>query len=187
LTDAFRTHAREMGWAPARLDGFDFATTLTVDRDRATWTAPNLLAAFVSISFAASHLRGEDNWALVTKGYDAFMAGRHEHAIELYEQALHVNPDDAATRCRIGAAHQALGRLHEARTGFRHGFEHDEEIGDAAMRSWCAIGLAETELAAGNVAAAREAARRVLALPDLGGKRHARAQTILTTIERPGT
>ena len=55
------------------------------------------------------------------------------------------------------------------------------EIGDDALRSWCFIGVAETELALKNTPAAKQAAERVLALPDFSD-RHDRAKKVLAQL-----
>jgi tetratricopeptide (TPR) repeat protein len=182
LADAFAERARAKGWG--RLDGFAFAATMQVAGNRLSWSAPSALAAYVSISFAASHLRGPDNFDIVTRGFEAYRNARYEDAVSAYREALRVNPYDVATQCRLGAAYQKLGDLERARACFRVGFEQDSEIGDHAIKSWCALGVAQTELALGDKAAARQAALRVLALPDFL-ERHAQADAVLRAADAP--
>lgn len=185
LSKAFVDRATAGTWDRGLLGDFGFDGTLRVEGNLATWSAPNALAAFLSIAVAASHLRAADNWELVSRGYDAYRNGKHEEAILAYGEALQANAHDVATRCRMAAAHQKLGQVERARVLFRFGVDHDDEIGDVAMRSWCALGLAQTELASHNLQAARDAAHRVLALPDLFG-RHEDAKKVLAETDRQG-
>ena len=113
------------------------------------WQAPDALTAFLSIAFAAHHLKAADTWELVSRGYSAYKAGDHANAIQAYQEALEQNPYDTATRCRLGGALLAAGRTTEARVHFAYGVEHEDEIGDEAIRSWCRRGLAEAEQALG--------------------------------------
>ena len=185
LPGALAQEARQAAWDMRRLGDFDMGRSLRVQGDEATWTAPNALAAYVSIASAASYLSGPNDFELRARGYEAYKSGQPEQAVALYLQALQVNPYDIATHCRLGAAYQKLGRMKEARQWFGSGVEHDEEVGDLAMKSWCALGLAQTELAAKNLPAARKAAERVLGLPDIFG-RHGEAKKVLAAAGRPG-
>jgi tetratricopeptide (TPR) repeat protein len=155
-----------------------------VDGDRVTWTASNALAAFVSIAVAASHLRGEDNFDVVSRGYAAYKDGRYEEAVTEYRRALAVNPYDMATRCRVGIVYQKMGRQEEALRWLREALADEGEIGEPVMRSACWLGVAQAELAVGHEAAARAAAERVLGLPD-AFDRHQAARNILTGLPVP--
>ncbi len=172
------TYRGVLAQAPAirqALAGLDFRPA--VDGRRLTWVTGSPLAAYVTIAFAASHLR-VNNWDKVTEGYKAYTAGRYQEALVAYRQALEQNPADMATRCRLGAAHQKLGQLALARRHFAYGVEHMEEVGGVPMKTWCALGLAQVAHATGDLSAARAAALKVLALPDFGD-RHRQAREIL--------
>jgi tetratricopeptide (TPR) repeat protein len=175
LAPAYRAALARSPEIRRALAGLDFRPAL--EGRRLSWTASSPLAAYVTIAFAAGHLR-VNNWDKVTEGYKAYTAGRYGAALAAYRQALELNPADAATRCRAGAVHQKLGQLELARGHFAHGVEHLEEIGGNPMRTWCALGLAQVALALGDRPAARVAARRVLAMPDFRG-RHGKAKEIL--------
>ncbi len=127
---------------------------------------------------AASHLRGRDNFDLVSRGFASYRRKEYAEAVAAYRKALEVNPHDVATMCRLGAALQKQGEMAQALEWFRSAATRHVEIGDEVMVSWCFLGLAQTELAAGNLAAAHTAAERVLGLSDPSG-RHAQAREIL--------
>jgi D-aminopeptidase len=182
LDDAFqqRKHEGHREDHPLVHD-FELSSTLKVEGDLASWTAPNGLAAFLSVTVAASHLQGRDNWETVTQGYEAYKAGKYEEAVTAYKRALEVNPLDAATQCRMGTAYQKLEQNTEARRCFREGADNEADIGDSALRSMCWLGLAQTELALKNPAAAKVAAEHVLALPD-AFDRHEAARKVLAEL-----
>jgi tetratricopeptide (TPR) repeat protein len=87
-----------------------------------------------------------DTWELVSRGCAAYKAEEHAQAIQACQEALEFNPYDTATRCRLGGALLAAGRAAEARAHFAYGVEHQDEIGDEVIRSWCRRGLEEAEL-----------------------------------------
>jgi D-aminopeptidase len=151
-----------------RADAFDPAT---VSGQRVVWQAEPL-TAFVSIVHAASSLRGPSGaWELVSKGYQAWERGEHDAAVVAYEEALRSNPYDVATRCRMGQALEDGGRTDEALAAFAYGFARLDEVGDDAMKRWCALGYGRLAMAGGDRSGARRAALQLLALPESGTSR----------------
>ena len=142
------------------------------------WSSKSARLAFLQIAFAASYLRGSNNWEAVDNGYRAFKEKRFSDAVQFYAKALEQNPYDVPTRCRLGAVYLDLGELKRAQEMFAYALGRQDEIGGPLMESWCWIGIAETENKLGNVEAAHHAARKVLELPDSKG-RHEKAKNLL--------
>jgi tetratricopeptide (TPR) repeat protein len=160
-----------------RVDAFD---AVEWSGRRVSWTVEDPVTAFVSIAHAATSMRGPgDTWEVVSKGYRAWDAGKHDEAVAAYEAALISNPYDVPTYCRMGQALEDGGRTDEARDAFTYGFDRLDEIGDPALRRWCSKGHGRLALAAGDLAGARRAALQLLALPE-GGTSHTWAQELLT-------
>lgn len=166
--------------------GQPWSNTLSVRDGVASWRAPTQLTAFFTIGFCASYLRGADNWAEVSEGYAAYKVKDYEKATESYQRALDKNPHDVATKCRMAAVFLEQGDIRRARDLFAFGVEHLDDVGVGPMQSWCTIGLAKAEQRLGHPDAAKQAAERTLALPDVG-ERHLEARRIIESFARVDT
>ena len=104
-------------------------------------------------------------------------------ALEAYEHALKANPCNLATQCRVAAVHHKLGDMSRALKLYSLGYEGMDNLPGAAMKSWCALGVAELELSLDHLEKAREAATKVLTFPDRSN-RHAKAREVLAEIQK---
>jgi len=181
MSQTYQALAKKMPRLAKELGPFDFSSTLKIDKRRLSWQAPDGKRAFVSIAFAASFLRGQRNMAKVSQGFRAFAAGKYAEALTAYEVALKQNPFDVATRCRMGAVYQKLGLPQKAREQFAWGVRDLDEVGSHQMKSWCLLGMAQTNLVLGEYKPAGSFAHRVLKLPDYKG-RHKQAGAVLQAV-----
>ncbi len=147
-----------------------------------SWQTNDALTAYATGSHAAWFLRPAPGaWDEVSRGYAAYTNGQHELALAAYDEALAMDPHDAATWCRRAAVHQAMGDLEAARAGFEHGFQRLDQLSEPALQSWCSEGLAEVALAQGDARGARRAALQLLALPPWGSGRSTAGQVLAAT------
>ncbi len=128
-----RVFASGLATGPVQVEGYGI-----------TWLEQDPLAAYHSIAFAAWSLRGDSSgWDAVSEGYRAYSQGLHDQALAAYQRALELDPYDVATRCRMGAAYQALGQLEQALASYEYALARLDEVREPPMKRWCQEGHAE--------------------------------------------
>ncbi|MEV6410701.1 tetratricopeptide repeat protein [Kribbella sp. NPDC051718] len=115
---------------------------------------------------------------LAGEGWPQLRLGRPEIALELFEQGLAISrklgPDtfeEAFALNNVAAAHEALGRLDEARQGFEQALELSRRIAFVNCESDCLNCLGRLHLAAGRVDEALELHEQALDLAVRQGSR----------------
>jgi tetratricopeptide (TPR) repeat protein len=144
------------------------------------WTANDGQAAYVSLVAVAANVvppnHGEA-WAVVTRGYEAYRAGRDDEALVHYRRALALDPTDRETFCRVGSVHLAMGAPADALAAFGEGLAYLDEM-DGPMRAVCRLGFAQTLERSGRVDEAAATWQLVLEEPDVNGS-HAKSREAL--------